>query len=218
VPYDTAWVARLAPRYPGWGFEAALDWIRKHQLEDGSWGGKYVHYHDRFVCTLASLIALRDVGDGRADEVRIARGEEYLWREIGRLAFDAWDTVGFPVLGVALVNEAQLLGLDVPDSIYHDVAVIEKKLNMLGSDPSKWRYTSLSFSMEAAFPYVQNDAAFDDDTFLVDNGSVGASPSATAAYLLRTSQPDPRALEYLRREMDKQGDGGVSDMNPAEVF
>ena len=150
VPYDTAWVARLAGRYPRCGFEEALDWLRAEQLTDGSWGGKFLHYHDRFVCTLASLIALREVGDGGADEVRIRRGEEFLWREIGRLNHDPWDTVGFPVLAVSLVNEARALGLDVPDNVYHDVAVIEQKLNMLGSDPSKWRYTCLLYTSDAA--------------------------------------------------------------------
>ena len=39
VAYDTAWVARLAPRYPGYGFEGALEWLRRNQYPDGTWGG-----------------------------------------------------------------------------------------------------------------------------------------------------------------------------------
>jgi predicted transcriptional regulator len=62
VPYDTAWVARLAPHFRGYGFEQALTWLRKQQRVDGSWGGGILHYHDRVICTLASIVALRQAG------------------------------------------------------------------------------------------------------------------------------------------------------------
>src|SRR5215813_5121047 len=63
VAYDTAWVSRLASRFPEYGFEAALPWVRSHQHADGSWGGEIVHYHDRIISTLASVIALRELQD-----------------------------------------------------------------------------------------------------------------------------------------------------------
>src|ERR1043165_7283766 len=61
VAYDTAWIARLAPHFPGNGFEQALEWLRWHQHGDGCWGGALVHYHDRIISTLAAIIALREV-------------------------------------------------------------------------------------------------------------------------------------------------------------
>ena len=51
VAYDTAWIARLNERFPGQGFGQALDWLRKNQHPDGSWGGTFLHYHDRIICT-----------------------------------------------------------------------------------------------------------------------------------------------------------------------
>src|SRR5262245_39099554 len=83
--YDTAWIARLAPDFPGRDFESALPWLRRHQHADGSWGGDILHYHDRIISTLSSIIALHTVGKGYEDEQRIRAGENFLWRENGRL-------------------------------------------------------------------------------------------------------------------------------------
>src|SRR5215207_4850918 len=141
--YDTAWVARIARQFPGHGFESALPWLRRNQHADGSWGGEVLHYHDRIISTLSSIIALHEVGEGYEDEQRLRAGENFLWRENGRLNHDSNDTIGFPVLAVALVNEAMKLGLDVPRDLYRDVAKIEKKLNMLAHNPQAWRQTTL---------------------------------------------------------------------------
>ncbi|MBZ0308137.1 MAG: hypothetical protein K8I82_18875, partial [Anaerolineae bacterium] len=196
VPYDTAWIARLAPHFKGYGFEDALDWIRGHQHADGSWGSDFLHYHDRFICTLASIITLYENGEERQDAERIHQAEMYLWREMGRLRFDADDTIGFPVLVVALVDEAHRMGFDIPLNIYRNAEIIEKKLNYLGSDPTQWRYTSMSFSLEAARPYFPAPDVIHGSDFMLDNGSVGASPAATAAYLLHSRMNDDSALGY----------------------
>jgi len=107
APYDTGWIARLAQHYPQRGFDRALDWIRDHQHPNGSWGSECLHYHDRFICTLSAILALRICGTDTWDGERIKRGETYLWRELGRLHVDADDTIGFPVLAVSLVHEAR---------------------------------------------------------------------------------------------------------------
>lgn len=218
VPYDTSWIARLAQHYPQRGFDQALDWIRDRQHPNGSWGGEFLHYHDRFISTLSSIIALRICGNDRWDAERIRHGETYLWREVGRLHVDADDTIGFPVVAVSLVQEALTLGLDIPENIYHNVAVIEQKLNLLGSDPRRWRDTSMSFSLEAARLYYPAPEHFQNANFVLGNGSVGASPAATAAYLLHSRSHDERALNYLQHLVERQGDGGAQDMNPIDVF
>ncbi len=218
VPYDTAWIARLDGDYPNRGFDRALDWLRDRQHPNGCWGSEFLHYHDRFICTLSSIIALRLCGTDPWDAERIKHGETYLWRELGRLHIDADDTIGFPVVAVSLVQEALNLGLDIPESIYHNVAVIEKKLNLLGSDPRLWRYTSMSFSLEAARNYYPSPDKFEDANFVLGNGSVGASPAATVAYLLHSRNHDERALGYLQWLVERQGDGGAPDMNPIDVF
>lgn len=218
LAYDTAWIARLNERFPGHGFDQALEWLRKHQLPDGSWGGEFLHYHDRIICTLSAIIALHQCQSCAQDRERIRRGETFIWQNFGRLHFDAHDTIGFPVLAVALVREARKLGLDVPDRVSHDAATIEKKLNLLGSDPRRWRYTSMSFSLEAVPPFLPDSSAFESADFLLENGSVGTSPAATAAYLLYTGKPNERALAYLRRAVKLQGDGGATFVEPIESF
>ena len=62
VAYDTAWAARLTELDEPMG-ERALEWLRAHQLPDGSWGASEPrYYHDRVICTLSAMIALARYG------------------------------------------------------------------------------------------------------------------------------------------------------------
>ncbi len=213
VAYDTAWVARLAAHFPGNGFEEALDWLRRHQHSDGSWGGDILHYHDRIVSTLAAIVALRMAGHGADDKRRVAMGEMFLWREHGRMHHDANDTGGFPILTLPLTNEAINLGLDIPRSLYQDAAKIEKKLNMLGYDPRTWRYSTLALSTEGLSEYIPDYALF-----VETDGSVAASPASTAAALASgVGDPSP-LLGYLHRALEDQQDGGVPFVQPFDIY
>jgi halimadienyl-diphosphate synthase len=214
VPYDTAWIARLAPVYPGRGFEQAIDWLRRNQHPDGSWGSPLLHYHDRFICTLSAIIALRIVGQGARDQKRVQRGEEFMWHAIPRLHQDFNETIAFPLLVTTLSKEAESLGLNVPRVPYPNAAINEKKLTRLSHVSSaSWRQFSICFSLEA----VNIDLPSTID-FLEVNGSVGASPSATAAMLLRTSLKNEDAVKYLLEAVEVQPDGGVADAVPIDTF
>ncbi|MBI1280656.1 MAG: hypothetical protein GC179_21210 [Anaerolineaceae bacterium] len=211
VAYDTSWIARLSPHYPGQGFDEALPWLRRRQHSDGSWGGEILHYHDRVISTLAAMIALHTTDHGESDERRVRQGAAFLWRENGRLHHDANDTIGFPILAFSLVSEALELGLDVPRDLYQDAVKIEKKLNMLGHNPQSWRYTTLVVSLEALRSYIPDDA-----DFIEANGSVGTSPAATAAALLK--RHDDRSVHYLQQVVTDQGDGGAPFVKPFDIF
>jgi halimadienyl-diphosphate synthase len=215
VAYDTAWVARLSNDYPGYGFDEAVEWLRRHQHQDGSWGGEILHFHDRIVSTLSALIALKTVGDKVEDAVRISAGESFLWHENGRLLHDANDTSGFPVLALALVNEATSVGLDVPSDLYRNATKIEKKLNMLAPNPELWRLTPLIFSFEALRPYAPPDNTIN---FTEANDSVASSPSATAAFILSTKRDTSAAVSYLADVFHQQGDGGLPFKQPFDLF
>jgi halimadienyl-diphosphate synthase len=215
VAYDTAWLARFAPHYPGRGFETALPWLRRNQHTDGSWGSAVLHYHDRIISTLSALIALHEQGQGFADEQRVKAGEAFLWHERGRLHHDANDTSGFPILAVALVNQAGAMGLDVPRDLYRDVAKIEKKLNMLGHNPESWRDTTLVVSLEAVLANIPDLQDYD---FYSGNGSVGMSPAATMAAMMHSRKTNPEALDYLQATLTQQGDGGLPFVQPMDVF
>lgn len=212
-PYDTGWIARLAQHFPNDEFDNAINWLRGNQLPDGSWGSEALHYHDRVVSTLSAITALKLAGIPE-DTPRIERGARFLWHVSGRLHYDANDTIGFPVLIVPLVNEATELGLDIPLDLYHDAATIEKKLSLLHSDTSRWRYTSMAFSLEAIRATVP-----DKLDFLEANASVGISPAATAALTMFSANPEiGPSLNYLRETVRRQGDGGSPNFYPVEIF
>lgn len=212
VPYDTAWMARLALRYPQQGFDEAINWLRTHQRKDGSWGSDVLYFHDRFISTLAAVVALKAVGKTR-DIGSIQSAENYLWQCYLHLHHDMHDTIAFPVLAVSLMNEARMLGLDVPRDLYCDVATIEKKLNMVGHTSKKWRHNTMSFSLEAAQPTYP-----DMPDFLEGNGSVGTSPAATASMLIQSPHVHEDSLRYLQDLVAGQRDGGAPNVAPIDTF
>ncbi|MCL4250316.1 MAG: hypothetical protein KJ065_19355 [Anaerolineae bacterium] len=212
VAYDTAWVARLAPRYPGYGFDKSLEWLRWNQHPDGTWGAPLVHYHDRFVSTLAAIVALRDAGNNAHDRPRIKRGENALWQLAGKLGRDDSDTVGFPIVSTALAQEALSLGLDVPLPPLRYAEAYRKKVEALLKLPHRdWRDSPMSHSLEALRQVVAAE-----DKLLAGNFSVGISPAATAAYLLEFD--NKWALGYLTEIQNAIGTGAMSAVGPIDVF
>jgi halimadienyl-diphosphate synthase len=211
--YDTAWAARLEKTHPNQGFALALDWLRKNQHFDGSWGSPVFHYHDRIVSTLAAIVALSSAGTG--DKDRITAGQRFIWQNFNRLHYDAHDTIGFPVVIIALIHQAQALGLDIPPYLYKDAEKIEKKLNMLSNDADKWRYTTLHYSMEAILQYLP-DGLFHD--FGDELGCVGCSPSSTVATLLDERTAAKRSIDYLHSLIQSQEDKGVPTVDRIDIF
>jgi halimadienyl-diphosphate synthase len=211
VAYDTAWAARLATRYPGYGFEASAEWLRHHQYEDGSWGAPLLHYHDRFASTLAAVVALRESADNNPrDTRRIQRGERALWRLVGRLGRDDSDTVGFPIISAALTQDATELGLDVPRPPIRYAAAYQNKVQkFLQQSGRDWRTNALSVSLEGLWRLVG-----EEDDVLEANHSVATSPAATAAYLF--IRPDNGALNYLQQIMG--ADGSIPSLAPIDIF
>lgn len=208
VPYDTAWLARLSLDYPEFG--SAMDWLRMHQHVDGSWGSEILHYHDRFICTLNAIIALSSTGNPD-DQRRVEQGIRYLWENYANLARDEHDTVAFPVLSGVLVKDALDMGLKIPLRIRSNPAEVSAKLRIIGQQTRLWRHHTMSHSLEACREYIHGDI-----DFLEENGSVGVSPAATAAIL--TSHYHEDAMRYLQRVVTKQGDGGLSDVDPIDIF
>jgi halimadienyl-diphosphate synthase len=217
VSYDTSWMARLSVHYPKSGFDDALNWLRRHQHPEGSWGSEILHYHDRTISTLAAIIALHYASSSPhahpEDEARIAAGQSFLWRNNGRLHHDANDTVAFPLLAVALSTQANDMNLSVPRDLYKLIPAVERKLKLLSNDPRQWRRTTISFSLEGAISALSNM-----DDVIEANGSVSASPSATAAVLLSSDVPHSESLRYLQQAVTNQNDGGASFASPFELF
>lgn len=210
--YDTAWVARLSKRYPGRGFEKSLEWLRRHQNEDGTWGAPLLHYHDRFASTLAAIVALREVGEDTRDERRVKRGEAALWKLVSRLGRDDSDTIGFPIITASLAQDAVEIGLDVPRPPIRFAEGYIRKVEKLLTQPKRdWRHSSLAYSLEGIWRAVRED----DD--ILDGGvSVSASLAANAAYLFKHANEDVLASLLDKMESDG-GMAAVADIDNFEI-
>lgn len=193
--YDTAWMARV-PSEDGQGarWPELIGWLIEHQWLDGSWGGALRYYHDRVICTLAALIALREHGEGREAEDAIERGERYIWHNVHRLRYDPFELAGFELILPALLTEALAVGLDIPTHTCGYGQVRQEKLALIPSDllysPGITTIHVLEFLGREGDPQRMRQA-------LAANGSLGNSPATTSYYLLRGGS-DERALAYLQ--------------------
>ena len=215
VAYDTAWAARpvgngtgiARPEFPG-----ALKWLLRNQMWDGSWGSEIPYMHDRILSTAAALNALQ-LNDAEKYRERIEMGVEFVWRNMGRLDEDPYETIGSELLIPSLTEEGQELGLDIPNPPPSLMTKRERKLKLI---PEKMIYTSntsLAFSME----YLGNDVRSKDlERCAYPNGSLGCSPSATMFLLEHTG--DCKARRYLYWVSEWMHSGGFPSQLPFDNF
>ncbi len=212
-PYDVAWLARLpvdggeGERWPG-----LIDWLLEHQRPDGSWGGEIPYYHDRILCTLMAMIALKERGEDNHTSRAIQGGENYVWRNLHFLHHDPIELVGFELIFPTLLAQARTLDLDVPAHSCGYGSVRAAKLRLLPMDSIYVPGTSVAFSME--FMGARGDAD-KLGQMLGPNGSIANSP-ATTAYLLLLGGQDLAALNYL--EEIRGQPGGIPHFYPLRTF
>ncbi len=212
-PYDTAWLARLpsedgsGPRWPD-----LLDWLLEHQWLDGSWGGAITYYHDRILCTLMAMIALRERAPGAQAANAIRRGEMYLWRHFHNLHHDPVELVGFELIFPTLLAQARALGLDVPAHSCGYGRLRGAKLRLLPTEAIYEPGTSVAFSLE--FLGTRGDIER-LGRLVARNGAVANSP-ATTAYVALQRGADAETLGYLERMRVQPG--GVPHFYPLRVF
>jgi halimadienyl-diphosphate synthase len=214
VAYDTAWLARLGPIDINLATQA-LEWLRAHQLADGSWGALTpLYHHDRVICTLAALIAFVRNG-APEDRPRIQAALPALQHSLANLDQDiAGRTIAFEMLLPSLVAEARTLGLTVKDpsdivrklSHMRDAKLVNAPKGLVS------RYTTLGFSTETVGPNGLH--LLDLDNLQYSDGSVCFSPAATAFFATYVN-PDPAALEYLHRVARY---GGAPTVTTIDVF
>jgi hypothetical protein len=215
--YDTAWVARIPdrndPKKPM--FPECLQWVKDHQLADGSWGTEEIEYfHDRVICTLSCIVALKtwDTSDEQ-----VSKGEEYLSKNLENLSQDAYETCGFELVFPSLINQAKKLGLRLP----YLSSIIEKYILMRAKKLEKipwetiYKYKStISYSIE----FLEGEENIDYDKLIIhreEDGSYGCSPASTAFILMH--KEDDKAVEYLTRTL-KLEDGSLPNVYTPDVF
>lgn len=219
--YDTAWVARLDEYDPEMSNQA-LEWLARNQNPNGFWScGQPHYYHDQVICTLSAMIALTHRGRRSADRTQIEKGlkalEEIRTGATRSLMAESGETVGFEVIVPTLVAEAEQLGIikQQKEHILGRLSVIRaaKLAKLSGYKISRFTSTSQLTEM------VGKDRIdlLDIDNLHEENGSIGASPAASAHFALYVKPGDERTLNYLRRLM-KNGDGGVQTATPIDIF
>ena len=213
-PYDTAWLARL--RNPGTNtsrWPDLIEWLLNNQHPDGSWGGKITYYHDRVICTLAAIIALKEHGIGYQVEEPIARGARYIWHNLTRLRHDPMEAAGFELLFPSLLMEAQALDLNVPAHTCGYGRIREAKLRMIPPGMLYSPFSSVAYSLE--FLGLHGGDSDRMHALVGQDGSVACSPAATAYYVRLTGDAG-KALDYLQAM--RALPGGIPAFHPFRTY
>lgn len=231
VVYDTAWVARI-PEFNNLNqpaFPQSLNWLRTHQLVDGSWGSypMSMHAHSQLLNTLASILALKQWQDPQ-DEARIELALASLDKFAQILDSTTANPVGFELLFPALIEECQQLNLFLPVSVEKLYLACQpdrlKKQKAIDQFHQMHGYQALSwwFSLEMLGSEILKNKKNDfplSEILLFPEGSVAASPSATA-YLITAlryrGQDNLKAIHYLKKVMYK--DGSMPQVAPIDEF
>jgi halimadienyl-diphosphate synthase len=216
--YDTCWAARLTNEDGSLAYPYLLEELAERQHPDGSWGSQIPYIHDRFLSTLAVVLLLSRFGGRQRDDERRTAGERYIWQHVGQLHRVAHKPVGFEMILPTLLAEGRELGVDLPYAqLRHYEDVRAKKLSLLPTQRLFETQTSALFSLEAFAGDVDLEGA---TNLLLEDGSMAASPSATAFLMSQT--PDwrarcPKSAAYLEDLLARQG-GGLPMIAPCDTF
>lgn len=230
--YDTSWVSMVAKSegpQQRWLFPMSFDFLLKSQSRQGGWE-QGLSTVDGILNTLAALLSLlkhqRTPLDNGSTNLspdqlgeRISRATDWLQTNLQRWDVEATDQVGFEIL------IPSLLGLLSEYSIHFRFPASHrlKELNRekLSRFSTRMLYgeekSTLIHSLEAFIRVVD----FDKLHHHLTDGSMMASPSSTAAFLMYSSKWSDAAENYLRRVVSNSQDGdrgGFPSAYPSTVF
>lgn len=228
--YDTAWVAMVAKPTPSgeqWLFPQCFQYILSTQQADGAWP-TYAADVDGILNTTASLLAIKKHLDtplqitnvsGEELSERLTKGQAAL-----QILLDGWDVdatthVGFeflvPTMLQLLADEG--MAFDFPGR----EALMVQNRTKLAKFKVEYLYskhkTTAIHSLEAFLPTLDYNKVRHHKDF----GAMMASPSSTAAYLMKSTPWDNEAEAYLHdvlRLGAGQGSGGIPSAFPSTYF
>lgn len=230
VAYDTAWVSRVPkidnltePQFP-----ESLEWLRKNQCEDGTWGTQTpFNAHGNVLSTLAAILAFKHWNLSIDQEI-IQKAVQGLNQLALRLKDETYETIGFELLVPKMMLEAQEyqdLKIDpepfrVYDKSYQEkMKLIKAYQAKVGKDrPDSWWFSAEAFGslIDQSSPLPLNP----EIAFNIGRRSIAGSPAATAFILAKSRQLGkdyPIAFEYLD-EMVKVHQGGAPNVYPVNEF
>ena len=228
--YDSAWVSMVEKEIDGekkWLFPESFTYILEQQKSDGSWES-YAWEIDGILNTLAALLSLMkhkaaaqlsSDGSPLDDlESRISRAIVALQKMLQAWKVGATNHVAFEVIVPAHLELLAEHGVHLEfDGKARLMKVFQAKISRLDPEQlSGQKSSTILYSLEA-FLHLN----FNGIRHHTVHGSMLASPSSTAAYLMRTSHWDEEAERYLRRAINTgsgKGDGSVPTVFPTTTF
>lgn len=226
--YDTAWVAMLQKPIDGrkrWLFPECLEFLINAQSLDGGWNAS-ISEIDGILNALAALLALEkhrklaleENSVGLQDfEPCIARARSFLTIQLQNWNVEGSVHVGFEILVPTLLELLKKEGIvfEFPgDRVLS--ALNKKKLAKFCPD---YLYGTMKTTMIHSLEAFIDKIDFDRISQHKVNSSMMASPSSTAAYLMKCSTWDDEAEAYLRAVLAAGGStGGVPSAYPSTIF
>ena len=228
--YDTAWVSMVSKNVNGraeWLFPECFQYILSAQSPDGGWGSPQSSNDDRLLGTMAALLAVlrhgprstAEYGSKFHYEDRVAKAISFLQTEL-----EQWDVESSVQVGFELLVPAHLSMLQKEDIFFafpcRD-SLMTLNARKLGKFNPQILYSTqkstLLHSLEAFIGIVDFNKLSHHKSF----GSMFASPSSTAAYLMNCSPWDEEAEEYIRNVILNgagKSSGGVPSAFPSTIF
>ncbi|KAG6175593.1 hypothetical protein E4U27_006053 [Claviceps purpurea] len=234
--YDTAWVAMISKTEDDvkkWLFPECFYYLLKTQSPDGSWGILKTTQTAGILDTSAALLALLRHAKEPLQLMAVSPNDISQRIERGfaslQLQLSQWDDVeksnhiGVELIVPALFSYLQResekgsLVLDFPCKKTLECMHKEKMSQFNLSTLYAQRPSSALHSLEAFL----GELDFDRVSHHMYHGSMMASPSSTAAYLIGASQWSDEAESYLRHIVSNgagHGDGGIPGTYPTTHF
>ncbi|KAL8825031.1 MAG: hypothetical protein Q9191_004664 [Dirinaria sp. TL-2023a] len=235
--YDTAWIACISKTVSGcsqWLFPSSFVFVLEAQLADGRWPAHPneddTDEVDGILSTMAASycliqhaknpLQLRHIVVESLAE-RINKAVACLSSLLHKWQVEDCKAVGFELLAPSLLNLLEDEGhfLDFPGK-EQLLDIRNQKLSRARPETLYDRPPSALLHSLEAF-HCRKDLSFDRFAHQKVGGSMMASPSATASYLIRCREWDDEAEAYLRLVVSNgqgKGSGGVPSAYPSTNF
>ncbi len=227
--YDSAWVSRISNGDGSgrWLFPESFQYVLASQQPDGSWPS-YTSPIDGILNTAAALLAIHSrlnkfsQQDGIPEEellTHFTSGEAALGTLLNQWDFESTERVGFELLVPALLQSLEDLGCQF--SFPCREALLNLQQAKMGKFKPEMLYDDIKSTALHSLEAFVGKIDFDRLRHQKSLGSMMASPSSTAAYLINASTWDEEAEAYLRHVVTAgpgQGSGGVPSAFPSTNF